>query len=109
MKRLLAAAVAVLIFMAPLSAYWDSEWDTQAGPDRYSKEELEKGFAGETSVFKIMVLGLIRLYQLNLSGKTGTDCNFYPSCSRYGFTAIKKFGGIKGGIMAVDRVLRCHN
>ena len=101
------AALAVIIPAA--GAYWDSEWDAAIVPDRYSKESLEKGFAEETSVLKILGLGIVRLYQLNLSGKTGTECNFYPSCSRYGFMAIKKYGAIKGGVMAADRVLRCHN
>ena len=35
-------------------------------------------------------------------------CRFYPSCSRYGFEAIRKHGAIKGSLLAGWRVLRCN-
>ena len=35
-------------------------------------------------------------------------CRFYPSCSRYGFEAVRKYGVIKGSLMAGWRVLRCN-
>ncbi len=56
-----------------------------------------------------VLLALIRGYQATLS-KTlpeGT-CRFYPSCSHYGYQAIYKYGALKGGVMAVWRVLRCN-
>ncbi len=108
MNRIIVILFFILFGSQFVNSYWDSEWDTEQIKDGYSKELLDKGFLEETSVLKIIGLGLIRLYQLNLSGKTGTECNFYPSCSRYGFTAIAKFGLIKGSIMATDRTLRCH-
>lgn len=55
------------------------------------------------------ILGLIRLYQAVVSpGLPQNTCRFYPSCSHYGYQAIYKYGMIKGGIMAVWRVLRCN-
>ena len=35
-------------------------------------------------------------------------CRYYPSCSQYAFTAIKQYGALKGGWLAVRRLLRCH-
>ncbi len=56
-----------------------------------------------------IALGLIRLYQLTLSRAMPADtCRFYPSCSRYGFEAIRRHGLIRGGGLAVWRVLRCN-
>lgn len=56
-----------------------------------------------------LLLGVIRLYQLTLSRLMPADtCRFYPTCSRYGFEAIRKYGVIKGGLMAGWRVLRCN-
>lgn len=55
-----------------------------------------------------LLLGLIRLYQLTLSRVLPPMCRFYPSCSRYGFDAIRKHGVLKGGLLAVWRVLRCN-
>jgi putative membrane protein insertion efficiency factor len=58
---------------------------------------------------RLPVLALIRLYQLTLSRvlPAGT-CRFYPSCSHYGYQAIAKYGLLKGGLMAVWRILRCQ-
>jgi uncharacterized protein len=55
------------------------------------------------------VLALIRLYQKTISRTLPPDtCRFYPSCSHYSFSAIYKYGLLKGGLMAVWRVLRCN-
>jgi len=54
-------------------------------------------------------LAIIRLYQKTLSRTLPPDtCRFYPSCSRYGYSAIYKYGLLKGGLMAAWRVLRCN-
>lgn len=58
---------------------------------------------------RIGLLALVRLYQMTLSKALPPNtCRFYPTCSRYGYQAIYKYGVIKGGIMAVWRVLRCN-
>jgi hypothetical protein len=58
---------------------------------------------------KTLLLGVIRLYQLTLSRLMPPNtCRFYPSCSRYGFEAIQKYGVFKGGAMAFWRVMRCN-
>jgi putative membrane protein insertion efficiency factor len=56
-----------------------------------------------------LVLALIRLYQLTFSRMMPPNtCRFYPSCSRYGFEAVQKYGAVKGSLMAGWRVLRCN-
>jgi uncharacterized protein len=58
---------------------------------------------------RIILLGLIRLYQNTLSRTIPSNtCRFYPTCSHYGYQAIYKYGVIKGGLMAAWRVLRCN-
>jgi uncharacterized protein len=55
------------------------------------------------------LLALIRLYQMTLSkGLPPDTCRFYPTCSHYGYQAIYKYGVLKGGWLAVWRVLRCN-
>lgn len=55
------------------------------------------------------VLAMIRLYQATISrGLPPDTCRFHPTCSHYGYQAIYRFGVIKGGAMAVWRVLRCN-
>ncbi len=55
------------------------------------------------------MLWLIRLYQSTISrGLPANTCRFYPSCSRYGYEAIEKYGVVKGGTMAAWRIMRCN-
>jgi len=57
---------------------------------------------------KSVLLAIIRFYQLTLSRALPPTCRFEPSCSQYGYQAIERFGTLRGGWMAVKRVLRCH-
>jgi len=57
---------------------------------------------------RTLLLGLIRIYQLTLSRWLPASCRFYPTCSRYGFEAIRRYGVFKGGWMAAWRVMRCN-
>ena len=57
---------------------------------------------------KAAILGLIHIYRKFLSPTLPAVCRFYPSCSHYGHEAISEFGMIRGGWLAIWRVLRCH-
>jgi len=58
---------------------------------------------------KYIGLGLIRLYQLTLSRLLPADtCRFEPSCSRYTYQAIDKYGLLKDLGWGSKRVLRCN-
>ncbi len=57
---------------------------------------------------KYIAMGLIRLYQLTLSPLLPSSCRFTPSCSHYGYEAIRRFGFIKGGWLTAKRIARCH-
>ena len=51
--------------------------------------------------------GLIRGYQLGLSGLMGRHCRHWPSCSDYTDEAIQLHGLWAGGWMGVARICRC--
>ncbi|MDR0287091.1 MAG: membrane protein insertion efficiency factor YidD [Clostridiales bacterium] len=51
---------------------------------------------------------LIKFYQKFISPLKKPCCRFYPTCSTYAVQAIKKYGIIRGGMMAVWRLLRCN-
>jgi len=55
-----------------------------------------------------ILLWAIRAYQLALSPMLGPRCRFYPSCSCYAHTAIERHGALRGGWLALRRLLRCH-
>jgi putative membrane protein insertion efficiency factor len=50
----------------------------------------------------------IRVYQRVLSPLTPPSCRFVPNCSEYGAQAILAHGVVKGWLLAVWRILRCH-
>jgi putative membrane protein insertion efficiency factor len=58
-------------------------------------------------VSKIFIL-LIRFYQLSISPILGQNCRYSPTCSQYSIEAIKKYGALKGGWMALKRIFSCH-
>jgi uncharacterized protein len=54
------------------------------------------------------VVGLIRLYRTFLSPLMGRNCRYEPTCSVYAIEAIKSFGALRGGLMGLARLARCH-
>lgn len=57
---------------------------------------------------KRLALVLIRFYQRATSPGLPPSCRFEPSCSRYGYAAIEKFGLVRGGWLTLRRLARCH-
>ena len=57
---------------------------------------------------KAALLWLIRLYQRYISPGLPRRCRFSPTCSQYALEAITKYGAIKGGWLALKRLLRCN-
>ena len=57
---------------------------------------------------KKLFLTLIRFYQKHVSPAFPARCRYYPTCSRYAYEAISKYGALKGGFLALKRFLRCH-
>ena len=57
---------------------------------------------------KRCVLASIRFYQASLSPLHGPCCRFTPTCSQYALEAVEKYGALRGGCLALRRILRCH-
>jgi putative membrane protein insertion efficiency factor len=57
---------------------------------------------------KYIPMALIRLYQLTLSPILPPACRFTPTCSRYAYEALNRFGFFKGSWLAIKRIGRCH-
>jgi putative membrane protein insertion efficiency factor len=57
---------------------------------------------------RLLILSLLRLYRAIISPMYGPTCRFYPSCSEYALIAVDRHGVIRGGWLAIRRLLRCH-
>jgi uncharacterized protein len=57
---------------------------------------------------QLLLVGLIRLYQLLLSPLLPPACRFYPTCSQYALVAVREHGPVRGLMLAIARLARCH-
>ena len=51
---------------------------------------------------------LIRLYQVAISPHVTSQCRFQPTCSHYGYGSLERFGSLRGSLLILWRLLRCH-
>lgn len=57
---------------------------------------------------KSLIIALIRGYRYAISPFLGQHCRFYPTCSSYALEAVETHGVIRGGWLALRRIVRCH-
>jgi hypothetical protein len=57
---------------------------------------------------RTLLLLLLRGYRRCLSPLLPPACRFYPSCSVYAADAIGRHGALRGGWLALKRLLCCH-
>ena len=61
-----------------------------------------------TRFVRATALIFVRIYQVFLSGYTGGNCRFYPSCSEYAVQALNHYSPIKAFTLVLKRLLKCH-
>lgn len=55
-----------------------------------------------------MVVALLEAYRAWISPLLGRHCRYEPTCSAYAIEAVRRGGVMRGGVLAVRRVARCH-
>jgi uncharacterized protein len=60
-----------------------------------------------TSLAARPLLAVIRGYQLVRAGRP-SPCRFDPSCSMYAMDALRVHGAVRGSLLALRRLARCH-
>lgn len=50
----------------------------------------------------------VRAYQWCLKPLLGPRCRYLPTCSEYAVEAVARHGALRGGWLALRRILRCH-
>lgn len=51
---------------------------------------------------------LVRLYQVTLGPFLGGQCRYHPTCSHYAVQALKEHGPVRGSLLTLRRIARCH-
>jgi uncharacterized protein len=57
---------------------------------------------------KLVTLRLLRGYKWAISPMFPPACRYVPTCSEYAMEAVERYGAVRGGWMALMRLLRCH-
>lgn len=55
-----------------------------------------------------LLILMVRCYQWTISPLLGRCCRFEPTCSVYFIEAVKKHGTIRGSLLGIRRITRCH-
>lgn len=53
-------------------------------------------------------MALIWGYRFTLGPLLGGHCRFWPTCSEYGLQAYREHGAIRGTLLTIRRLSRCH-
>jgi putative membrane protein insertion efficiency factor len=56
----------------------------------------------------VAAIAVIAAYRRLVSPVVPRACRFVPTCSDYATQALRKHGAVKGGLVALRRLLRCH-
>lgn len=57
---------------------------------------------------KFILIHIIKIYQLVVSPMIGAHCRFHPTCSAYMKEAIETKGAVKGLVLGIKRLFKCH-
>jgi len=60
------------------------------------------------TVARRLAIAPIRVYQKVVSPLIGQRCRYYPTCSEYAVQAVRRFGILRGLVLAGWRLLRCN-
>lgn len=57
---------------------------------------------------RAILISVLKLYQAVISPWLPPSCRFVPTCSEYARQAIERHGALRGSMMGLGRLLRCH-
>ena len=55
-----------------------------------------------------ILISLTKVYHNTFSSMYLHHCRFYPSCASYAAEALRARGALRGTVLVVRRLLRCH-
>ena len=72
------------------------------------KQRILQGLQFLWRLPRLLLVLPIRFYRRFISPNLPPACRFTPTCSQYALEAIERFGVLKGGFLAIRRILKCH-
>jgi uncharacterized protein len=60
------------------------------------------------TALRTALLAPVRLYQRALSPGLPARCKYHPTCSEYAVQAVRRYGVLRGAVLAGWRLLRCN-
>jgi len=55
-----------------------------------------------------VLIAIVNFYRRYISPSFAPQCRYIPTCSRYALEALEKYGALKGSLLSLRRILRCH-
>lgn len=55
-----------------------------------------------------LLIALVQGYRHLVSPLLAPRCRYLPTCSEYAVEALRRHGAVRGGLLALRRILRCH-
>jgi putative membrane protein insertion efficiency factor len=60
------------------------------------------------TALRTIAVAPVRFYQRAISPGLPQRCKYHPSCSQYAVGAIRRYGILRGAVLAAWRLLRCN-
>jgi putative membrane protein insertion efficiency factor len=60
------------------------------------------------TLLRALATAPLRLYQRAISPAMPARCKYHPSCSEYAIQAVRRYGVLRGFVLAAWRLLRCN-
>ena len=60
------------------------------------------------TVLRSLAIAPIRFYQRAVSPALPRRCKYHPTCSAYAVSAVRRYGVLRGMVLAAWRLLRCN-
>ena len=60
------------------------------------------------STIRAIATAPVRFYQRAISPGIPARCRYHPSCSEYAVEAIRRYGVLRGFVLAAWRIFRCN-
>jgi uncharacterized protein len=60
------------------------------------------------TALRTIAVAPVRFYQRAISPALPRRCKYHPTCSQYAVAAIRRYGILRGSVLAAWRLLRCN-